>query len=512
MNNSSEGPRSLYLKWRPTKFQEVIGQEGVVRILQNSVKENETSHAYMFAGPRGTGKTSVARILAKAINCENNQDGEPCNNCSSCRRIDKGTALDIVEIDGASNRRIGRIRELREEVNFAPAELQNKVYIIDEVHMLTNEAFNALLKTIEEPPAKVTFIFATTEPEKVPATIVSRCQVFEFKEISRTEIQSRLRTVASSEGVEITDEALNLISSRAQGSMRDGLVILEQIISSGSSDRIEKKDLFQLLGLVEGEITERYVDGLVDGKLDNLLELLDDLTSRGKDLELFLDQVLENLRSRIEACDNPRDMEKLIGLSRGILDTSDDLKRSSHKRIALEIGTLELVAEFGKDHKAVDQGTGQEAEDREEMDREEEPPQNKVRSGQRSENPSTDVSGKQNGGLKNTEPWQEMITRIEEDKISIAAFLEEANPVLRNQDLYLEFSREFSFHKESLEEKENFAYLKTVIKDYFDDVDELRIIYNEDLEKDEQKTGLLDEKAKLVRDKFGGNVVEEGRL
>jgi len=171
-----------------------------------------------------------------------------------------------------------------------------------------------------------------------------------------------------------------------------------------------------------------------------------------------------------------------------------------------------LVAEFGKDHKALDQGTGQEAEDREEMDREEEPPQNKVRSGQRSENPSTDVSGKQNGGLKNTEPWQEMITRIEEDKISIAAFLEEANPVLRNQDLYLEFSREFSFHKESLEEKENFAYLKTVIKDYFDDVDELRIIYNEDLEKDEQKAGLLDEKAKLVRDKFGGNVVEEGRL
>ncbi|MBS3740337.1 DNA polymerase III subunit gamma/tau [Candidatus Bipolaricaulota bacterium] len=512
MNNSSERPRSLYLRWRPAKFREVIGQEGVVRILRNSVKEGETSHAYLFAGPRGTGKTSVARILAKAINCEENQNGEPCNNCSSCRRIAKGTALDIVEIDGASNRRIGRIRELREEVNFAPAELKNKVYIIDEVHMLTNEAFNALLKTIEEPPANVTFIFATTEPEKVPATIVSRCQVFEFKEISRTEIQGRLRTVASSEGVEISDEALNLISSQARGSMRDGLVILEQIISSGSSDRFEKEDLFQLLGLVEGKITERYVDGLVDGRLENLLELLDDLTSRGKDLELFLDQVLENLRSRIKACDDPREMEKLIGLSRGILDTSDDLKRSSHKRIALEIGTLELVAEFGEDRKAIDSGTETGAEDREDTNREEETLQNEGRPEQGSENGSTDASGKQNGQIKNTEPWQEMITGIEEDKISIAAFLEEANPVLRNQDLYLEFSREFSFHKESLEEKKNFSYLKTVIEDYFDDVDELRIIYNEDLEKEEQKTGLLDEKAKLVRDKFGGNVVEEGRL
>ncbi|MFP4135585.1 MAG: DNA polymerase III subunit gamma/tau [Candidatus Acetothermia bacterium] len=522
MSRTGTGERSLYLRWRPGKFGEVIGQEGTVRILKNSVQRGETSHAYLFAGPRGTGKTSVARILAKALNCEDPREGEPCNSCSSCRKIEEGTALDIVEIDGASNRGIDKIRELREEVNFAPAELDNKVYIIDEVHMLTNQAFNALLKTIEEPPDKVTFIFATTEPEEVPSTIVSRCQVFEFKEISGEDIRERLKEVASVEGVKITDEALGLISDRARGSMRDGLVILEQVMASGAEGEIDREDLFELLGLVEGETTERYIDGLLGGRAGELLEILDDLTGRGRDLELFLEQVLEKLRARIRNSDEPRKVKSLVGLSRRLLDTSEDLKRSSHKQVALEIGTLELVDQFLGPEPAEAELTGDENRDRtesEEVLKEQEDVEGEEKGPEEVEarkgSSETDEEAK-GSNLKNSERWRKMVERIEEDKISIAAFLEEAVPVIRNQDLYLEFSEEFSFHKESLETRRNLSYLKSVVDDFFDDIDELRIIYSEDngesSETEGSGTSLLDEKSELVKKKFGGNVVEEGRI
>lgn len=509
------------MKWRPSRFQEVVGQEGPVRILQNSVKKDETSHAYLFAGPRGTGKTSVARILAKALNCENSQNGEPCNECSSCNKIDRGTVLDIVEIDGASNRGIDKIRELREEVNFAPAELQNKVYIIDEVHMLTNQAFNALLKTIEEPPDRVTFIFATTEPEKVPATIISRCQVFEFTEIAEAEIEARLREVANSEGIEITAEALTLISSRARGSMRDGLVILEQIISYDSTGKVTRSDLFELLGLTKGEVVEEYSRSLLEGQPKKALEVLDELERRGKDPELFLDQVLENLRSRIKETTETAQLRKLVRLSRGILDASDDLKVSSHKRVTLEIGTLELLEELNPSDsgRTTDQKRGEisqpsgkdELQQPKSRETSSEKNRRKSKSKNRTEENEEEMSG---DSLIGTDRWRKMIEKIEEEKISIAAFLEEANPVFRNQDLYLEFGREYSFHKESLEKKRNFSYLEKAVRECFDEVDELRIIYSdrEDEPQTEKGVGLLDEKAELVKDKFGGNVVEEGRL
>jgi DNA polymerase-3 subunit gamma/tau len=525
LQETREEKRSLYLRWRPARFQDVVGQEGPVRILQNSVKKGETSHAYLFAGPRGTGKTSVARILAKALNCENSQGGEPCNSCSSCRKIDKGTALDIVEIDGASNRRISRIRELREEVNYAPAELKEKVYIIDEVHMLTNEAFNALLKTIEEPPDRVSFIFATTEPEKVPATILSRCQVFEFTEISRREIRGRLEEVASAEEVEITEEALKLVASRARGSMRDGLVILEQVLSYDSSGKVDRDDLFELLGLTRGEVIDEYYTALMDGIPGKALEVLDELEKRGKDPELFLDQVLEKFRGRIKKADDPSNLRKLVNLSGGILDVSDDLKMSSHKRITLEIGTLEIIGDAGFDDSGdLPETRGPETgevrkpstEGPPESETSEPPPEvteEKVEQTESREE-AEPKDGKAGNSLRGSERWRKMIERIEEEKISIAAFLEEAIPVFRNQDLYLEFGREYSFHKESLEKKSNFSYLKEIVDDCFDDVDDLRIIYSERDEelKTEKKTGLLDEKADLVKDKFGGNVVEEGRL
>ena len=239
---------SLYRRWRPQRFGDVVDQAEIVRTLRNAVVAGEVAHAYLFAGERGIGKTSVARILARAVNCLQPENGEPCNVCANCETILANRSLDIVEIDGASNRGIDHIRRLREEVNFSPTDLKKKVYIIDEVHMLTNEAFNALLKTLEEPPIHAVFAFATTEPHKLPRTIVSRCQAFEFRKIPPDLIAERLRAIAESEGVSLAPGAAELIAHRASGAMRDALVMLEQA-TTYERDEITVDTVLDMLGL-----------------------------------------------------------------------------------------------------------------------------------------------------------------------------------------------------------------------------------------------------------------------
>ena len=287
---------SLYRKWRPQTFDEIAGQPHVIQTLKNAIEAGRIAHAYLFCGPRGTGKTTTARILAKAINCVKGPTPTPCNECDSCRSINDGSAIDVLERDAASNRRVEEIRDLLEKIPYSSTQGGKKVYIIDEVHMLTTESFNTLLKTLEEPPEHVVFVLATTEPHKVLPTILSRCQRFDFRRISVADIEARLRFVAEAEHIDIDESALFLIAHHAQGSLRDPLGVLDQL-ASFSKEKIESADVVALLGITDSELLLQFSDTLIKGDLGEGLLLIDGLIEKGFDLRQFIQDLLGHLRN-----------------------------------------------------------------------------------------------------------------------------------------------------------------------------------------------------------------------
>lgn len=354
--------QALYRVWRPQTFFDVVGQEHVTTTLQNALLQQKISHAYLFSGPRGTGKTSAAKILAKAINCEHAPVSEPCNQCAACHGITNGTIPDVLEFDAASNSRVEEMRDVLDKVKFAPTAVKYKVYIIDEVHMLSISAFNALLKTLEEPPKHVIFILATTEPHKIPLTIISRCQRFDFRRITAGAIVSRMKLIVGESGIDCDEQALQMIARSAEGGMRDALSLLDQAISY-SQDRVTLEDALTVTGTVSQGFLNKMAQAIKDKDVVSGLAALDELLYHGKDPARFIEDFilfyrdmllykaapkLEESLERVMLDDEFRQMaeqisiEEIYQLIDNLNKTQQDMRWTNHPRIFLEVAIVKL--------------------------------------------------------------------------------------------------------------------------------------------------------------------------
>lgn len=359
----------LYRKYRPKTFREIIGQEHVVQTLTNAIASGMVSHAYLFSGPRGSGKTTIARLLAKAVNCQDEQDHEPCNKCSFCQEVNEGRAVDLIEIDAASHRGIDEVRELKEGIKVVPTRARYKVFIIDEVHQLTKEAANALLKTLEEPPPHAIFVLATTEIHKMIPTIISRAQRFDFRKLTLPEVIRRLEGIAKAEKAEISREALELIAVNSGGSLRDAESILDQVLTfcqGSGQEKIEPVAIKELLGLVETATVNQFLDFLVKKDISSALRFINEITEKGYDLQQFSRALINYLRQGLVTKISPEsfnpiiagfteeEFQKLKELTKGVeesqlrrmlelfLEAENKMRYSSLPQLPLELAVIEI--------------------------------------------------------------------------------------------------------------------------------------------------------------------------
>ncbi|NRY60797.1 DNA polymerase III subunit gamma/tau [Clostridium beijerinckii] len=357
------GYTALYREWRPKNFEDVVGQEHITTTLKNEILNDRIAHAYLFCGTRGTGKTSTAKVMAKALNCLDLHNGEPCNECEMCRKINEGLAIDVTELDAASNNGIDKIRDIIDDTKYPPQEARYKIYIMDEVHMLSVGAVNAFLKTLEEPPKRVIFILATTDPQKLPITILSRCQRFDFKRISQKEISSRLKKITDSQGITYEQKSLDLISRVCDGAMRDALSILDQAIAMGE-DKINYDDLVSILGLVTNEYLFDITYAIIDRSIEKSMIIIDKLVYSGKDMQLFIKDLIAHFRNllMVKVTNNPEEVldmslenihlikeqgrkirvEEIMRAIRILQDSETNSKASKQSRLYLELAIIKM--------------------------------------------------------------------------------------------------------------------------------------------------------------------------
>lgn len=333
---------ALYRKYRPSTFETIVGQESVTKILKNQINSGKISHAYIFSGSRGTGKTSAAKVFARAINCLNPHDGEPCNECEVCKNILDGNTTDVIEMDAASNNSVENIRQIRQEVVYATIDVKYRVYIIDEAHMLTISAFNALLKTLEEPPENVVFILATTEQHKIPVTILSRCLRFEFNRISDNDIVDRLKFVLNEENIEYEEKAIDYIAKLAEGGMRDALSILERCICENSV-KLEYKDIQRLVGAIDTDIIDEVFKSIISYDSVHAVENVEKVIKKGKDLRQFVYQLTETFLDKLISCNNDKKLvERYVRIIDRLSKLDNDLRLTTKAQIVLKSCLVEL--------------------------------------------------------------------------------------------------------------------------------------------------------------------------
>lgn len=530
----------LARRWRPQRFEDVVGQEHVTRTLQNAIAAGRIAHAYLFSGPRGVGKTTVARILAKAVNCQTGPSPEPCGKCDTCKEISAGSSIDVIEIDAASNRGIDEIRELRENVRYTPVSGRYKVYIIDEAHMITHDAFNAFLKTLEEPPEYVIFILATTEPRKIPATILSRCQRFDFRMLNRQEIINRLRKLAEADDISAEDEALSLIADSADGAMRDAESILDQLISSGKG-KLETEEVSRLLGLGAYRLLDQLVEKILQSDSAGSLETLSVLADYGADLSQCLKRLVSYFRDLMFYKINPDlidasettlqqlakqsegvSIDRLMKIARALTQAESDIKQLGYERLNLEMALIRL-SRLKEDDIPLDKVLGK-LEDIQSRFASgavkpiELVPESEEHLVASAEVLKEAVEDDESDPLRSM--WSKLLKAIKDRRLPmLQAFLIEATPKsISDNALVIDFDPKFSLHREHVGETENRKIIEEELSKLMEKPMRLEI---NSLENDEnceenvstsqidmQREAKGDESVKLVLETFNGRVVE----
>ncbi|KGG80916.1 DNA polymerase III subunit gamma/tau [Caloranaerobacter azorensis H53214] len=546
--------QALYRKYRPKDFDSVLGQEHVTTILKNQIINNNIAHAYLFSGTRGTGKTSTAKIFARAVNCLNNKDGNPCNECEVCRGILNDTIMDVVEMDAASNNSVDDIRELREKVKYPPSKGRYKVYIIDEVHMLSKGAFNALLKTLEEPPKHLLFILATTEPQKLPATILSRCQRFDFKRISVDDIVKNMRAICDELNIDVEDRGLRLIARNSDGAMRDALSILDQCVSF-SDGRITYEYILSILGTVNLDVIFELTDAIINSNLEKTLGLIEDIVRAGKDVNQFIKDLILHFRNLMIA-KTSKNIENIIDASDEVIyklnrqaknielndimraikilsDVEVKAKWSSQPRIILEVGLIKfiktpsnvdidnLLEKVAKLEKIIEEGKFHVIDKSNHSYNVE--IKTSVSENLKKDNTDQKVNIKdeifnENGNINSENvsfnkikiEWSNFLKRLKKEKISIHALLMEGKLIsFENNMLTVAFEDGFAFHKDAIEKKNNKEFVEKSISKYFNCDIKMKFIMaseikNTESEQEDKKKDII----KQIKDIFGEDLVE----
>ena len=430
---------TLYRKYRPKNFEEVAGQKEIVKTIKTSLRNGKTSHAYLFTGPRGVGKTTLARLIAKGVNClENGITDEPCNRCENCLAINNGTFLDMVEIDAASNRGIDEIRQLKEKINYQPVKGRKKIYIIDEVHMLTKEAFNALLKTLEEPPEHVIFILATTEADKILPTIISRCQRYDFKTLSLNDMKEQLRFIGKNEGVDIPDDVLELIYESSGGSVRDAVSILERIMVTCLGEEITLEKSEEVLGVTSAKKMEEFLMEIKEKNYTKLVKTLDNFWNDSVEIELFFKDFAKYCKGLMAK--GELEIEKGLTIIGCIFDSLNKFKYEEDKRLVGYVIVDNLMKRTVKPREVIVERV---------VEKEITPTKEEIKSERKEKLEGITleyIAGK----------WNEIVKEAKREKITLGAFLITAKPYKLEDDiLYIGFDAESSFCKEQME---NSAY------------------------------------------------------